>query len=184
MRGLLVVLLAGCLSGGMADFVLEPTARPDRTPSASEYAFIWVHGSETWEQQGNERALAVCDVAFDHSVDERGRRITYLAEEYEFDRQKLPFLVAFDVWERPSDCPVAYELSTDPNMTRKIGRYGELQLSIGKSVTANGKTIPPGQRGAFDYHTFVNEHGATYEVTGTFYVEPMGPWPRSGLVAQ
>ena len=84
--------------------------------------------------------------------------------------------MVFDVFSRPSDCPLIYEVDFNATSARTLERLGTLRVELlpNGTVVANGHMAPLGQsaRVAWDdgrYH-------------GEVSVENLGAWPRSGLV--
>lgn len=186
---LLLVLalpLAGCLDGAGDQPVDRQgptiTGEPSgETLGDDEYWMVWVEGHEVLDPP----ARFVCSVAYDHSVDAEQERVTYSNHTYGFDPAVVTYLVAFDVWEDTSSCPLAYSLHTgQAELTEAVGGYGNLTLvpaTNGSVMLEPGTWLHPGQQARYSYEATKQSGGESYDATGWFNVTHMGAWPQDGL---
>lgn len=182
----LLVPLAGCLDGGGTERVsLEPNGVPAQERVPGTYWMVWVHGEE---RAGREAPDYACDVAFDHAVDRGNRTVRYLPVAQSGDRGAVQVLLAFDVWEAWSGCPVWYALRWDaPLRQERLGRYGPLDLEVRDdgAVVVEGTRVPLGQAAVLRYEgTRPSEEWPRVQVEGEVRIENLGAWPRTGLLPE
>ncbi len=182
---LLGLLLAGCASEPGPTTVARPVADDQR--DAGEFWMVWVHGNETWRQtsQGMS-AQAMCSVLFSHRLDPARATVRYDGGRYDFEPEAVGVVVAFDHWERPSHCPLAYELHADPGtLSQPMGRYGTLDLQVHDDgdLLVNDEPVALGSAARYTYQGTAQQHGETYRYEGTFVVENLGAWPSRSLMA-
>ncbi len=184
----LCAALAGC-SGGDPDAPQRvPTNVFDDHRDAGEFWMVWVHGNETRRMvSGSIDSQAMCSVAFSHRLDPARGTLRYTSRSYDFDPQSVQVIVAFDHWERPSDCPLAYTLVADPGPEpheQEMGRYPAVSLSVEAAgdIVVNGERASLGSALRFDYSDVEAERGSTYRYDGVFTVENLGAWPASALI--
>lgn len=142
---------------------------------------VWVHGNETLDPDPG----FACDVAFDHQVSVAEERILFEDSAYSFDPSEVTYLVAFDLWEEPTDCPLVYDLHWEGSSTaRAMGAWGNLSLAPDEdgTIRLDGQTrLQPGQTAIYTYETTEERGGERVHVQGTFRVEHLGAWPQDGL---
>lgn len=183
---LLSLPLAGCLDG-TGDPPVDrqgPTITGEPSGEAldgDEYWMVWVEGAQVLDPP----AGYVCSVAYDHTVDADQQRVMYSNHTYGFDPGQVTYLVAFDVWEESSSCPLAYSLHAGhAELTEGVGGYGNLTLvpaTNGSIMLEPGAWLDPGQQASYSYETTKRSGGETRDVTGWFNVTHMGAWPQDGL---
>lgn len=188
LRALLLALLpvapAGCLDEApTAGLELEPNGVPAQGRVPGTYWMVWVHGEERAVREAPDYA---CDVAFDHAVDADGRTVRYLQRPESGDRRTVQALLALDLWETWSDCPIEYELRWDPAPLReeRFGRYGLLDLEVRDDGTlvVEGTEVPLGKAAVLRYEgTKPAEEWPRVQMEGEVRVENLGAWPRTGL---
>jgi hypothetical protein len=166
---LLAFACAGCLAAQEAPprYVLGPLGAPVDPLGPDAYRVIWVHGQQD-EPGGTTRVM--CSIAPNHDIDVAARTLR-LAEGVA--KPGAPrWALVFDVFEKESDCPVAYAVAFDQSEhAQSVGKFGTLALTVlaNGSVEADGRLVPP---------------GSSLSVThahGRFAVDNLGAWPRSGL---
>lgn len=147
------------------------------------YRLAWVHGDE----QVDPPHSGACDVRFNHRVLPAERSIEYLDDIYDFDPANVSRMIAFDVWEHPADCPVAYRLNPNAvNVSAELGGYGTLELSFEANDTLNvddERWLAPGENVSLSYNTSTQADGTPQWRNGTITVAYVDDWPRSGLHA-
>lgn len=177
--------LAGCidpLEGAGTEVRLEPLDAAAHEPRAGEYAFVWVRGNSTWQHLGGQRgAVAVCDIAWDHDVLPDRRTVRYADRAGIHDGVR--HLVAFDVFDQRSSCPVAYDLDPRSGFTRDLDVLGDVSFQVTEDgrVAVAGTDVPVGQKAVLTSSETRDRDGATWRVTTTVEVGNRGGWPQERL---
>lgn len=175
--------LAGCLedtgSGPEGPTVVgEPTGEHR---GQGEMWVVWIHGNQTLSPDPGY----ACDVAFDHQVLPDSQRILYEDSTYSFEPSTVEQIVATDLWERPTSCPIAYTLQWEGDQaTPGMGAWGNLTLAWQEdgAILLDGQTrVAPGQTAIYTYQTSQERDGEPRMIEGTFRVEHLGAWPQDGL---
>jgi hypothetical protein len=112
----------------------------------------------------------MCSIALNHEINATARTLRMAPGAERPEAPQRAFV--FDVFEKESDCPVAYAVAFDrTTLQQPVGRFGTLGLVAlaNGSIEADGHLVPPGSK-------LVVEHAH-----GGFEVENRGAWPRSGL---
>lgn len=145
------------------------------------YRLAWIYG----EEQVDPPPPGVCDVRFDHGIDVANRTLVYRADGYGFDPANVSRMIAFDVWERPSQCPAAYRLAPNvDNATGSFGDHGSFEVSFAANGTVNvdgQRWLGPGETTTITYSRQVEQEGRERWRNGTIHVERFAGWPRSEL---
>lgn len=145
----------------------------------SRFSLVWIHGEERLEPEPD--GYQSCLVEFDHEVRPAEETVRYSQQKYDFDRSAPSEMVSLDVWRTPSDCPVAYELIPEKNVTDILGDYGEISVSFeenGTAVIDDRRSLEGGENLTLSYS---NEVGEGQWRNGTIKVEYYDDWSARGL---
>lgn len=131
----------------------------------------------------------VCDVAFDHRVDEEARELRYGSWEYDVGPGEVDHAVAFGSFEGVSDCPVSYTVQFNAVQgAQEMGRYGELRFAFqddGTVLLDDAHLLGPGDEQMFSYEdAYTDDDGQAVEVQGEFTVRHLGAWPQDSLLPE
>ncbi len=172
---LLPTAIAGCLDQGSEGPVGD---EPDGT-----YQLAWIEGTERLEPP--PEGYGVCDVLYDHGVDVSNRTLTYRADGYAFEPANVSSMVAWDIWDHPSSCPLVYRLQANVDQdTQQVGAYGTLQVAFEDNGTLMVKEdvwLEPGQNTTIAYNERVEEEGRERWRNGTIHVWHFDGWPTDRL---
>lgn len=183
-RRLAIVLSVVLLAAGCAGPSGEDPSQGTDGETDDTYFLVHVEGNETHDPPPGH----VCDVAFDHRLDEDDERLNY--SNHTYDNMTDPGLVmAFDVWDESTHCPIAYSLHAGfSEVETEIGRYGNLTLAPREdgSVVVNAdsmeRELGPGDRFEETYEAqYEDSEGRQVNVSGQFVVEHLGSWPTDRL---
>lgn len=172
---LLVAAIAGCLDQG-------PDGPGGEEPDGT-YQLAWIEGTERLEPPPD--SYGVCDVLYDHGVDVPNRTLIYRADGYDFDPVNVSRVVAWDIWEHPSSCPLVYQLQTNlDHATEQVGAYGALEVTFEENGTLNvegDRWLAPGENTTIVYSERVEEEGRERWRNGTIHVWHFDGWPTDQL---
>lgn len=177
----MAVLVLAVLATGCATTPEDPS-----DPGEDTYWLVQVRGNETHDPEPGH----VCDVAYDHRLVPAEKRLAY--SDHSYNLTDPGYVVAFDVWDESTQCPIAYKLEEGTSeVTVELGRYGNVTFtpnadgSIHVGAAAADVELGPQETFEETYEdTYEDEQGRQVDVSGHFVVEHLGAWPTDRLVAE
>lgn len=174
----IALLAAGCATAP------DPSGEPGE--GEQTYWLVQVRGNETHEPPPG----STCSVAFDHRLTPNQQRLNYSAHRYNFTDPA--FVIAFDVWDESTHCPIAYKLEEGTSdVAVELGRYGNVTFtpnadgSIHVGAAAADVELGPQETFEETYEdTYEDEEGRQVNVTGQFVVDHLGEWPTDRMRAE
>lgn len=146
------------------------------------YWLVQVLGAETRDPA--DEGSRACPTVDPYALEEENRtlRVRYAHELERIEERGV--VVAYDVHEEWSGCPVAYGLAMNPEIERDLGHYEGFSLSFqddGGVRVVEEEHLSAGETKRFEYTRDVEDDGSRYRVDGWFEIVHHGEWPTSGV---